>query len=319
MIEQRRSLKDGLDIYDVHWKNCCSNFVVDIRFSLSKIISLVQSKCPDPNILSLEKIYSEQMEDHKFCIKTYEKLNIYYTSMISDINMHDLIVMRLRLLINDNHMYWKYSMSQEIYFLERSIEEAKYKRKRYAEIKRDMKEESYTLKQCEWYIDNTNTNSKSSIMKKILPSYIPSIEKNINRRLKDASQNFSIGFVKKKGGIAPKYSISVCKTDTGIIVPNVKADCGYVGFVVNVLLSVTLREMTLLPKSNFLIIDEGWETMDKDRRESMGAFIAYVKKQYDHVFVISHLEHMDEYCDHSINLTRNDDSGFSVIDNVVDI
>ena len=72
-----------------------------------------------------------------------------------------------------------------------------------------------------------------------------------------------------------------------------------------------LSEITTLPKSNFLAIDEGFGVLDSDNILSMGKLFTFLKTQYKFLLVVSHIDSMKDLVDSDIRLDKI--NGFSKI------
>jgi len=74
---------------------------------------------------------------------------------------------------------------------------------------------------------------------------------------------------------------------------------------------VALINICNLPRPNFLVIDEGFGTLDADNLSSLFMMMQYLKTQFDFIWVISHLEQMRDIVDGLIEIKKID--GFSKI------
>ena len=75
--------------------------------------------------------------------------------------------------------------------------------------------------------------------------------------------------------------------------------------------SKQLHPSSLTAKPNFLVIDEGWSCLDSENLGNIGTIINYIKSQYEHVIIISHLEELRNQADYIINIEKN--NGYSHI------
>jgi DNA repair exonuclease SbcCD ATPase subunit/3',5'-cyclic AMP phosphodiesterase CpdA len=83
-------------------------------------------------------------------------------------------------------------------------------------------------------------------------------------------------------------------------------------FVSGLAIRVALINICNLPRPNFLVIDEGFGTLDSDNLSSLFMMMQYLKTQFDFIWVISHLEQMRDIVDGLIEIKKID--GFSKID-----
>jgi DNA repair exonuclease SbcCD ATPase subunit len=82
-------------------------------------------------------------------------------------------------------------------------------------------------------------------------------------------------------------------------------------FVSGLAIRVALINICNLPRPNFLVIDEGFGTLDADNLSSLFMMMQYLKTQFDFIWVISHLEQMRDIVDGLIEIKKID--GFSKI------
>jgi DNA repair exonuclease SbcCD ATPase subunit/DNA repair exonuclease SbcCD nuclease subunit len=82
-------------------------------------------------------------------------------------------------------------------------------------------------------------------------------------------------------------------------------------FVSGLAIRVALMNASNLPKSNFLIVDEGFGTLDAEHIHSMQTLFNLLKTHFDFIFIVSHLETMRDMVDHIIEIKKED--GYSQI------
>jgi DNA repair exonuclease SbcCD ATPase subunit len=82
-------------------------------------------------------------------------------------------------------------------------------------------------------------------------------------------------------------------------------------FVSGLAIRVALINICNLPRPNFLVIDEGFGTLDSDNLSSLFMMMQYLKTQFDFIWMISHLEQMRDIVDGLIEIKKDD--GFSKI------
>jgi exonuclease SbcC len=82
-------------------------------------------------------------------------------------------------------------------------------------------------------------------------------------------------------------------------------------FISGLAIRVALINICNLPRPNFLVIDEGFGTLDADNLSSLFMMMQYLKTQFDFLWVISHLEQMRDIVDGLIEIQKV--NGFSKI------
>ena len=79
---------------------------------------------------------------------------------------------------------------------------------------------------------------------------------------------------------------------------------GFERFIIGLAVRMTLCQISLTAKPNFLIIDEGWSCLDSENLGNIGTIMNYIKTQYEHIIIISHLEELKNQSDYVINIEK---------------
>ena len=82
-------------------------------------------------------------------------------------------------------------------------------------------------------------------------------------------------------------------------------------FVSSLAIRIALMNICNLPHPNFLIIDEGFGALDAENLQSLLMSFAYLRTQFDFVVVISHIDHLRDSVDDTIEIQNN--NGFSKV------
>ena len=80
-------------------------------------------------------------------------------------------------------------------------------------------------------------------------------------------------------------------------------------FISGLAIRVALINVCNLPRPNFLVIDEGFGTLDSENLQSLFMLFTYLKTQFDFVMIISHIDSMRDVVDDLIEIKKVD--GFS--------
>ena len=75
-------------------------------------------------------------------------------------------------------------------------------------------------------------------------------------------------------------------------------------FVSSLAIRVGLMNVSNLPRSNFLAIDEGWGTMDSENLNSVHQLFQYLKTQFQFSLVVSHIESMRDFVDTLLEIKK---------------
>lgn len=77
-------------------------------------------------------------------------------------------------------------------------------------------------------------------------------------------------------------------------------------FIASLAVRVALLSVTSLPKTDMLIIDEGFGKLDPEHLESLQRMFEYLRGAFGAVFIISHVDFMRDIVDHSIEIASRD-------------
>ena len=80
-------------------------------------------------------------------------------------------------------------------------------------------------------------------------------------------------------------------------------------FISGLAIRVALINVCNLPRPNFLVIDEGFGTLDSENLQSLFMLFTYLKTQFDFVMIISHIDSMRDVVDGLVEIKK--DNGFS--------
>jgi DNA repair exonuclease SbcCD ATPase subunit len=82
-------------------------------------------------------------------------------------------------------------------------------------------------------------------------------------------------------------------------------------FISGLAIRVALINVCNLPRPNFLVIDEGFGTLDSENLQSLFMLFTYLKTQFDFVMIISHIDSMRDVVDDLIEIKKIE--GFSQV------
>lgn len=105
-----------------------------------------------------------------------------------------------------------------------------------------------------------------------------------------------------------------------IIKDNVKINCdmisGFQKFLLNIVFRISLYNVSHIPMPKFIIIDEGFGSLDIDNYVMVGRLLKTIKKYYDFVLIISHIQGMEDISDTKLIIQVN--NGISYLNNFPD-
>jgi DNA repair exonuclease SbcCD ATPase subunit len=148
---------------------------------------------------------------------------------------------------------------------------------------------------------------KDGVPYKIISDAIPRIEQDVNNILSQMVE-FSMGIETdgKNVNVYIKYDdkkwpLELCS--------------GMEKFVSALALRVSLINISNLPRSNFLVVDEGMSALDASNLPMLHTLFDYLKSSFDFIIIISHLDAMRDMVDKQLEIKK--ENGFSKIDNSI--
>ena len=148
---------------------------------------------------------------------------------------------------------------------------------------------------------------KDGVPYKIISDAIPRIEQEVNNILSQMVEfSMSIETDGKNVNVYIKYDdkkwpLELCS--------------GMEKFVSALALRVSLINISNLPRSNFLVVDEGMSALDASNLPMLHTLFDYLKSSFDFIIIISHLDAMRDMVDKQLEIKK--ENGFSKIDNSI--
>lgn len=167
---------------------------------------------------------------------------------------------------------------------------------RIKEVK-DLEEHS---KLFEYYLNSLN---KDGVSYELIEKALPMIEGEVNNIL---AQIVEFGMQLEMDGKNinaylvygnQRWSLEMCS--------------GMERFISGLAIRVALINVCNLPRPNFLVIDEGFGTLDSENLQSLFMLFTYLKTQFDFVMIISHIDSMRDVVDNLVEIKKI--NGFSQV------
>jgi len=179
--------------------------------------------------------------------------------------------------------------------LSEKIGQAKNKLK---QIKKEKNDYEITLEQWKVYDALLTATSKRGVPLHILNSRMPKINAEIAKILGD-STNFTIDLE------APVDSNEMnIYIDYGDSRRPIECASGMEKMLSSLAIRVALINISMLPKSDILIIDEGFGSLDETNVESCSRLLQSLKNYFKSIFIISHIEAVKDGVDNLIEITK---------------
>jgi DNA repair exonuclease SbcCD ATPase subunit len=188
--------------------------------------------------------------------------------------------------INNKLIIEKYKNEQEVTDKEEEIENYKINK---IEMK-DAEKEKYKY---EYYKEILE---KDGISMYIIKKYLDLITKGINEIIE--------GVIKKTIKLYEdndKIIIEIYNNE-GYIVQFVG---GMETFIIDLTFKIVLSQMVEMSKSNFIFIDEGLSSLDKENIGNIEELFNFLRDYYEYIFIMSHIEGMGDNVDKEIKIIKN--------------
>ena len=170
----------------------------------------------------------------------------------------------------------------------------------YEERINEVKDLEHKNKLYEYYL---NALSKDGVSLELIEKAIPAIEGEINNilgqivdfgmELELEGKNINANLVYGDS----KWSLELCS--------------GMERFISGLAIRIALINVCNLPRPNFLVIDEGFGTLDNENLTSLYMLFSYLKTQFDFVMIISHIDSMRDVVDTLMEIKKV--NGFSQV------
>jgi len=291
---QQQSLIKQLDMYsdvDVYWSNY-SNY----NTTYQKGVIVLDRDSAELNSLKHRKeVIENQLETIDESIRKYYENeetisnNKKIETKISELSKNKLKVDSEYRSLTDKIM----KVSGDIGSITTFIESTETKMKEIQEL--EEKNKLYT-----YYMDAVK---RDGVPYELITKALPVIESEVNNILNQVV-DFSIVLETDGKNINSKimYEDQSWALEMG---------SGMEKFISGLAIRVALINICNLPRPNFLVIDEGFGTLDSDNLSSLFMMMQYLKTQFDFLWVISHLEQMRDIVDGLIEIRK--ENGFSKI------
>lgn len=144
----------------------------------------------------------------------------------------------------------------------------------------------------------TTSFSKKGIPNEIISSILPVVNEEIDK-LMGSIFNFTVELEKE-----PETDHVEIMLNYGDSKRIVELGCGYEKLISSLVLRVALMNSSSLPKSDILIIDEGFGALDPQGIEEVNRMIKMVSEYYKSVILITHVEEIKETADTIFEISK---------------
>ena len=277
-----------------HWKtyNDTLRLKSEIQLKINKlnndILKLENKISSDQNSLINIETQIKEYYNNKDAIESNKIVNQTIDSIKSNIKNIDFEIKT----VNNNIINFNTKISgleEQRKTIQTSIEEVKILEVEY---------EAYQL--------YTNAISRDGIPYELISQALPTIEKEVNNILNQIVE-FTVTLQTDGKNVTTHINYEDKKWPLELA-------SGMERFVSSLAMRVALINISNLPRPNFIAIDEGFGCADADNLSSMGALFAFLKTNFDFVWIISHLDSMRDMVDNRLEIKK--ENGFSKVNYV---
>jgi len=194
-------------------------------------------------------------------------------------------------------------VGQEVMSLNAQIEVNKEKQRKMDEEIDYVRELEKNYDAYKYYMESVE---RDGVPFQLISSVIPQIENEVNNILSQVVDfRIILSVDNEEKDIFAKISYG------GTDIWPIELVSGMERFISSVALRVALLSITSLPRPNFLVVDEGFGSLDSDNANNLYRMLDYLKNQFDFVIVISHLYYVKDLVDISLEIQK--ENGFSKI------
>lgn len=329
--------------YDPNCNYCMNNIFVKDAIATKKLLDehtkqmkdLNERLCYFQEIIKTKSNIKTDYDEYKDILKKANELEIKsYKNTVLKTEIENAI--------NDNKILIKENDEKikKYYYLEKSI---KFNENLQTEIDAKILEVN-TLKKQKNDIDNRALDAygKMKVEESNIKTYTDNIKRLNTLRMKSESYKYYINAIKRDGipydlitKIVPTIESEINNILSQIVDFSIVIDLdeskninmyivydeenywtlelasGMEQFIASIAIRVALTNISHLPRPNFLIIDEGWGTLDAENLNSVSMLLDYLKTQFEFILIISHVDQIKEVADIIIELKKEND--FSII------
>lgn len=153
------------------------------------------------------------------------------------------------------------------------------------------------IKEKELYDVYCNMMSKQGISYLLIKKIIPILENEINKILIDIV-DFTVSIQSDNTNI----NCYINYKDNKWLV---EMASGMEKFIISLAFRIALINISILPRPNFIAIDEGFGVLDAENVNSIDTLFDYIRNKFDFIICVSHLDAMRDIVDQNINVMKS--------------
>lgn len=329
--------------YDPNCKFCVNNVFVKDALATKEILEKQLIELDSlQNLFNSKKIELDAISDAEIIWKKYSELCSTLDKLISSTDSleielkglnttSELIVHKLeqtnleieKYFSNEKSINWNTQLEKEIKVLESKRD---YKETELKSLRSMLNDVNNKITKCSTYIESFKSKikevkdleekyqmyeyyldciKKDGIPYELISKALPIIETEVNNIL---GQVVDFNILMDVDGKNINAKIVYDDQEWAL-----EMSSGMERFISGIAIRVALINICNLPRPNFLVIDEGFGTLDSDNISSLFMMMQYLKTQFDFIWIISHLDQMRDMVDGIVEIKKV--NGFSMINN----
>jgi len=298
--EQKSKMQNVLRVLEATKDNLSRNFLVDLKDKIEKLEKLA----------SAEVKLSTTIASKISTIAMVEKdISILDSKCIEQCLLLDELTSKFEKSYDDQHklLHEKIdTLKSQKNGLDKTIKQLYFERGKYEhELQKLIKNKEASLEllsSIRIYEFIVQAFSKKGIPATILHDQLPIINAEIAKVL-SGIVDFTVEFK-----FDDDYNSLDIFIDYGHSRRLIELCSGMEKTIAAIAIRVALWNVTLLPKPDFLILDEGFGTLDPNQVESCGRLLQSLKKYFRFVIIITHVDTLKDYVDKTIEISMLDKS-----------
>ena len=254
--------------------------------------------------ISLSKVSISNIEDK---IHRLLKQKEEYFNMLDSIKLNEEVTKTVKLLRSERaEIQNKLSTTRND--LEELVKRYGSEQGRLDIFEKQLSELSNIREMCTAYEHYIRIMGKDGIPHQILTQKLPLINEEINKILSNVA-DFGVFLEHDSEEQSIRFFIQYGSYKSRLL----ELGSGAEKFLASIAIRNALLNISVLPKTNMLLIDEGFGKLDPKNLESIQRMFDYLKTVFDHIIIISHLDNMKDMVDNIIDITT-DEEGYAHVE-----
>lgn len=270
----------------------------DYEQKIEKYSSIVRKKSDLVSKISNSRVQIQILQnelsnfknDFEKCRKDYADLKIRFDAQDPEDDMSvisNLLGQKKKELNENDHS--RTDLIKKVEALRLSIQQAVKSKEMYEKLNSQLKINDLFLQ----------ATSKRGMPVQLINSLLPKINAEISKILKGV-----VGFTVVLEADLASNAMDVF-IDYGDSKRIIELASGMEKMISSLAIRVALINVSSLPKTTMLIIDEGFGTLDETSLASCGRLLQSLKKSFKNILVISHIDEIKDIVDHTVDITKD--------------